>query len=333
MGHVRFLILGGLLAALSTTAAATSTFFVPVGSPVEGDSWAQRFYLDTGQLDGTFQVGWMSGKIEFNDYQNPAFEDPAIDGFSGPIRLDGGPDVASSWGQSLFTTTTKHQVWEAQGSLFNQVQLYFDLHLAGDISTELEKLTLEAQGWKWNAGKKKWEWKTLASEKFSWDPTTSTWTGKKNEPWEVIGDPVLPPGPPPANDPPTADAGGPYTYAFVQGGTNPPLVLSGAGSSDDGLLDALLYTWYYNGLALGSSSTSPTYSILDPGRLFGTTSGAMTIDLTVYDGQYSASDPATVNYTYTPAEPTGYIPEPLTMAGLVLGVCGLGGYLRKRWLA
>jgi hypothetical protein len=136
------------------------------------------------------------------------------------------------------------------------------------------------------------------------------------------------------NDAPIAEAGGLYALE-VYDGQPATLDVSAAGSTDDGLLSALKYAWDLdgNGSYETDAGTSATYSITDPHSLFGDLSGTKTIGLKVFDGEYYVTDTATVDYTYYPPQqqpPGPGIPEPVTMAGLVLGLGSLAGYIRRR---
>ena len=134
------------------------------------------------------------------------------------------------------------------------------------------------------------------------------------------------------NDAPTAEAGGLYTLA-VYDGLSATLDVSAVGSTDDGVPSPLEYAWDLDNDGTYDTGwlTSTAYSITDPLSWFGTTSGAKTIGLKVFDGEYYATDTATVDYTYTAPPPgPGMVPEPLTMAGLAMGIGSLATYLRKR---
>jgi hypothetical protein len=93
----------------------------------------------------------------------------------------------------------------------------------------------------------------------------------------------------PANTPPVASAGGPYTTTYGSGVT-----LDGSGSSDpDG--DPLTYSWTINGHT-GSTGVSPTLSWADLQALGVTAAGSYTVSVTLSDGTNAPvpSDPTTL---------------------------------------
>ena len=93
----------------------------------------------------------------------------------------------------------------------------------------------------------------------------------------------------PTNDPPIADAG-PDQTVEQDGHTGGSVTLDGSGSTDDGQLQPLTYTWTWTG---GSEAgVSPT--VILP---LGTT----TVTLTVYDGELSDTD--TVDITVVDTTP------------------------------
>jgi hypothetical protein len=85
------------------------------------------------------------------------------------------------------------------------------------------------------------------------------------------------------NDPPTADAG-PDQLVEQETLAGTTVTLDGSGSTDDGRLQPLTYTWYEGGDALGTGVTlSYTFSL-----------GTHTVTLAVDDAEFSDSDDVTI---------------------------------------
>lgn len=109
------------------------------------------------------------------------------------------------------------------------------------------------------------------------------------------------------NQAPVAHASAP-ALVHLAGSRLAPVQLNGAGSTDDGQIQPLSYTWSENGVTI-STDESPT---VDLGL------GSHVITLTVSDGQYQATDSVTV----TVDDPT-----PPVITPHVAGTTGTGGWL------
>lgn len=81
------------------------------------------------------------------------------------------------------------------------------------------------------------------------------------------------------NNPPTADAG-PDQAVAMDGSGYAAVTLDGSGSTDDGQIAPLTYDWYLGATHLGSGATLG----------YNFPMGVHNVTLTVFDGQYSASD-------------------------------------------
>jgi Mg-chelatase subunit ChlD len=109
------------------------------------------------------------------------------------------------------------------------------------------------------------------------------------------------------NQPPVAHASAP-AIVHLSGSHSAPVPLNGSASTDDGQIQPLSYTWSENGTTI-STDQSPT---VDLGI------GSHLITLTVDDGQYQATDTATV----TIDDPTAPLVTPH-----VAGTTGTAGWL------
>jgi uncharacterized protein YegL len=103
------------------------------------------------------------------------------------------------------------------------------------------------------------------------------------------------------NTPPVANAGGDAT-AELSGSRAVDVTLDGSGSTDDGRIQPLAYTWTEGGTPLGTGATLTTSLGL----------GVHTITLTVNDGEYTSTDDVTI----TVGDPSAPVVTPV-LAGTV----------------
>jgi PKD repeat protein len=99
-------------------------------------------------------------------------------------------------------------------------------------------------------------------------------------------------GTPPANNPPTANAG--TDQSVPAGPAVTSVTLDGSGSSDPDPLDTLTYTWDF-GDSLGSPKPSHNYATANP--------GVYTATLTVTDNHLPQANPDSVNITVISSGP------------------------------
>lgn len=111
------------------------------------------------------------------------------------------------------------------------------------------------------------------------------------------------------NQPPTANAGADQTVPQDLSGTA-AVTLDGSGSTDDGQIMPLTYSWYEGATLLGSG---PMLNVSLP-------LGSHTITLTVHDGEYSASDDVSITVTD---------PFPPTTTATLAGTLGDNGWYRS----
>lgn len=121
----------------------------------------------------------------------------------------------------------------------------------------------------------------------------------------------------PDNQPPVADAG--PDQAIETSNPSVSVTLDGSGSTDDGLIQPLTYTWTWS----GGSATGVNPTVMLP-------AGITTVTLTVFDGEFSDDDTVEIRITsIVAAVPT------LTPIGIIaligmLGFIGAGVIRRRR---
>ena len=122
----------------------------------------------------------------------------------------------------------------------------------------------------------------------------------------------------PSNQPPVADAGPDQTILTSDPGAS--VTLDGSGSTDDGLIQPLNYTWTWSsGSATG---VSPTVTL---------PSGITTVTLTVFDGEFYDDDTVVIRIN-PPAPPAVPTLTPIGIIALIgmLGFIGAGVIRRRR---
>lgn len=122
---------------------------------------------------------------------------------------------------------------------------------------------------------------------------------------------------PPDNDPPVADAGGPYD---VNCSIDCSVTLDASGSTDDGMLGPLTYKWDLdnNGSFETDAGSSATFNIPDV-RAFWPNNGSFNIAVQVDDGEFTDTADTTIDI----------IPEPGTLALAGIGLIGLVARRRR----
>jgi streptogramin lyase len=129
----------------------------------------------------------------------------------------------------------------------------------------------------------------------------------------------------PINQPPVADAGTDQT-AYQNRASGARVRLDGSGSTDDGQIQPLTYSWT---LPDGGSATSVDPRVVLP-------AGTTTVTLTVFDGQFSDDDTVNITVIAVPqTPPTGASVPTLTPLGITaligtLGILGAVLIMRRR---
>ena len=119
----------------------------------------------------------------------------------------------------------------------------------------------------------------------------------------------------PGNQPPVADAG-PDIW------TNDPsasVTLDGSGSTDDGLIQPLTYTWTWS----GGSATGVNPTVMLP-------PGITTVTLTVFDGEFSDDDTVEIRIASIVAPVPTLTPIGIIALIGMLGFIGAGVIRRRR---
>ncbi|RLG30404.1 hypothetical protein DRO03_04530 [Methanosarcinales archaeon] len=122
----------------------------------------------------------------------------------------------------------------------------------------------------------------------------------------------------PGNQPPVADAG--HDQAIWTSDPSASVTLNGSGSTDDGLIQPLNYTWTWSsGSAIG---VSPTVTL---------PAGITTVTLTVFDGEFYDTDTVVIRINPPAAAPVPTL-TPIGIIVLVgmLGFIGVGVIRRRR---
>jgi hypothetical protein len=122
----------------------------------------------------------------------------------------------------------------------------------------------------------------------------------------------------PGNQPPVADAG-PDQAIETTGPGDVSVTLDGSGSTDDGLIQPLTYTWAW----AGGSATGVNPTVMLP-------QGITTVTLTVFDGEFYDDDTVVIRIN-PPAAPVPAM-SPIGIIALisVLGFIGAGVISRRR---
>ncbi len=121
----------------------------------------------------------------------------------------------------------------------------------------------------------------------------------------------------PDNQPPVADAG--HDQAIETSNPSVSVTLDGSGSTDDGLIKPLTYTWTWS----GGSATGVNPTVMLP-------PGITTVTLTVFDGEFSDDDTVEIRITSI-ATPVPTL-APIGIIALIgmLGFIGAGVIRRRR---
>ena len=117
-----------------------------------------------------------------------------------------------------------------------------------------------------------------------------------------------------------ADAG-PDQYRYV----GETVQLDGSATDPDGQATEFYFLWSFNSMPDGSGATLSRIRIPDP-VFEPDLIGDYLLTLTVSDDQGNIDSDNVTIYVSDPA----VIPEPVTMLGVLFGVVGLAGYVRKR---
>jgi uncharacterized protein YegL len=167
--------------------------------------------------------------------------------------------------------------WSASELRTGQTTITYTLHQTGSANGAQAPQSSATLSWKDDAG---------VAQSASYAGETVTVTG--------------------CNAPPVANAG-PDATAQLSGSRTASVTLDGRGSTDDGRVQPLSYTWSENGTELGTGSTLTTALGL----------GVHDVTLTVGDGEYTATDSVTI----TVSDPTAPVVTPVAT-----GTLGNGWY-------